>query len=177
MSVTTREACVPVFLRYLERLRALLDAAEAHASARGWPASQLLEARLADDMNPFATQVVITANFALRACFPLAGQAIPPDEPVGAGFDGLRARIDRVCELLDSLPAELFDGAEARVLQSRAGEALVSLPASEFLLQYAFPNFFFHLSMAYAILRSRGVVIGKADFDGFHAYPMTASRP
>jgi hypothetical protein len=75
------------------------------------------------------------------------------------------------CVLLNQLNASDFAGAELRVLQSQAGQALVSLPATEFLLQYALPNFFFHLSAAYALLRSQGVALGKRDFDGFHSYP------
>lgn len=167
------QASVPVFLRYLERLRRWLDLAQAHAP--GPAADRLLGARLADDMNPFATQVVIAANFALRACHPLAGLPVPsPGEP-GAGFDGLRALVDRVSALVRELPQERFEGAESRMLESRAGDAPVRLPATEFLQLYALPNFFFHLTVAYAILRSRGVPIGKADFDGLHAYPPLGS--
>jgi len=164
-------ASVPVFLRYLARLRGWLDLAQGHAT--GSDADRLLGARLADDMNPFETQVVIAANFALRACHPLAGLPIPSAGEPGSGFDGLRALIDRVTSLLHELPPALFEDADQRTLESRAGEALVRLPAAEFLQLYALPNFFFHLTTAYAILRSRGVPIGKADFDGFHAYSRT----
>lgn len=170
-------ASVPVFLHYLERLQALVDAAERHARSTGLQAPELLEARLAPDMNPFATQVVIAANFSLRACFPLAGLELPPDEPLAAGFDGLRAAIARASALLRALPPAAFDAAAQRTLHSRAGGARVSLPAGAFLQQYALPNFFFHLTTAYAILRSRGVPIGKADFDGFHAYPPSDPPP
>ncbi len=72
--------------------------------------------------------------------------------------------------LLNSLEAAAFEGAAGRVLESKAGNANVVLPASEFLLQYALPNFFFHLTSAYAILRKYGAAVGKAQFDGFHAY-------
>lgn len=170
------QASVPVFLRYLERLRGWLDLAQAHAP--GPQAESLLGARLADDMNPFATQVVIAANFALRACHPLAGLPIPPAHEPGPGFDGLRARVERVSAMLRELPPAAFDDAVSRTLESRAGDALVRLPATEFLQLYALPNFFFHLTTAYAILRSRGVPIGKADFDGWHAYPRsTGAHP
>jgi hypothetical protein len=165
-------ASVPVFLRYLERLRGWLDLAQGHAT--GSDAQRLLGARLNDDMNPFETQVVIAANFALRACHPLAGRPIPSVGEPGPGFDGLRAMIDRVASLLRDLPPALFEDAGQRTLESRAGDALVRLPAAEFLQLYALPNFFFHLTTAYAILRSQGVPIGKADFDGFHVYPRPA---
>lgn len=165
------EASVPVFLRYLGRLRGLVDAAQAFARQHSRPEADLLGARLAPDMLPFETQVVVAANFALRASFPLAGRPIPPFGDFAPGFDGLRARIDRVVTLLSSLDASLFEGAESRLLESLAGDALVSLRAPEFLFQYALPNFFFHLTAAYALLRGQGVPLGKQDFDGFHAYP------
>jgi hypothetical protein len=163
------QASVPVFLRYLERLRGWLDLAQAHAPPGD--AERLLGARLSADMNPFETQVVIAANFALRACHPLAGLPVPSAGAPGPGFDGLRAVVDRVSAMLRELPPAAFDGAGQRTLESQAGDALVRLPAAEFLQLYALPNFFFHLTIAYAILRSRGVPIGKADFDGLHAYP------
>lgn len=165
------DASVPVFRRYLGRLRAWLDIAESHQRARGESMAALLQARLASDMLPFEAQAAIAANFALRACFPLAGQAIPAYGEFAADADGLRARIDRVLGLLDELPPALFEDAAGRTLESRAGEAEVVLPAPAFMAQYAMPNFFFHLATAYALLRSRGVPLGKADFDGFHAYP------
>ncbi len=170
MPIGLYEASTPVFLRYLARLGGLVDAAESHVWSHTLDASEILEARLAPDMLPFETQVLIAANFALRACFPLAGQEVPPYGEFPATFDGLRARIAHVVALLNSLAPSQFADAESRVLESKAGNAVVSLRAPEFLLQYALPNFFFHVTAAYAILRSRGVAVGKAHFDGFHAY-------
>lgn len=170
MTLGLYDASVPVFLRYLDRLLGLVNAAQVHADSRHHAPAVLLLARLAPDMAPFETQVVIAANFALRACFPLAGQDIPPYGEFPATFDGLRGRITRVQSLLKALQPSQYTGGEVRVLESQAGNARVSLPAPEFLLQYALPNFFFHLSAAYAILRSQGVPIGKAQFDGFHDY-------
>lgn len=170
MSIALHAASVPVFLRYLERLRHLVDAAEAEVKARGDAPADWLGARLAPDMLPFEQQVSIAAHFALRACFPLAGLAVPPYGDFPPTFDGLRQRIARVVDLLGALDPLQFDGAASRTLESQAGRARVVLPAPEFLLQYALPNFFFHLTSAYAILRQRGVALGKQDFDGFHAY-------
>lgn len=165
------EASVPVFLRYLGQLRGFVDAAQAFAAQHARPEAELLAARLAPDMLPFETQVLIAANFALRACFPLAGRPIPPYGEFAPTFEGLRARIDRVVSLLESLDASCFEAAGSRLLESRAGDATVSLRAPEFLFQYALPNFFFHVTAAYAVLRSQGVPLGKQDYDGFHAYP------
>ena len=165
------QTSLPVFLRYLDRLSDLVNVAEAHVQAQRPEASSLLDARLAPDMLPFEVQVQVAANFALRACFPLAGEDIPPYGDFPATFDGLRARIARVIDLLISLRPEQFKGSEERIIESKAGNAIVALRAPEFLLQYALPNFFFHVTTAYAIVRSRGVAIGKAQFDGYHCYP------
>jgi hypothetical protein len=164
-------ASVPVFLRYLERLAGLVQTAQAHADARGIGAEELLGARLAPDMMPLAGQVQTAAGFALRASFPLAGRPVPADGGFAADFDGLLARIAHSAALLEGLPPAHFDAAASRIIEERAGEARLSLPAPEFLYQYALPNFFFHVGMVYAILRHRGVAVGKQHFDGFHAYP------
>ena len=174
MPVALYESSIPVFLRYLDRLRGLVDTAEAHVRTAGLDASEIMGARLAPDMLPFETQVRIAANFALRASFPLARQDVPPYGEFPATFAGLRACIARASMLLGSLEDTQFEDSRedgtSCLLESQAGNALVGLPAPEFLLHYALPNFFFHLTMAYAIMRAQGVAIGKADFDGFHAY-------
>jgi hypothetical protein len=169
------EASVPVFLRYIERLNIFVDLAEAHTQMQthilAITESDILSARLAPDMLPFETQIVIAANFTMRACYPLAGLPVPPYGEFPSSFDGLRARLIRVKNLLNSLSPDNFQDAASRTLTSEAGDATVSLPAPEFLLLYALPNFFFHVTSAYAILRNQGIKIGKEQFDGFHAYP------
>jgi uncharacterized protein len=170
MTTYLYEASVPVFQRYLARLIGLVDAAQAYAANQSVDDALILNARLAPDMASFEMQVTIAGNFALRTCFPLAGQPIPPYGDFAASFEGLRLRLKRVQALVSSLLPVNFEGAEQRTLESQAGDARVSLVAPVFLAQYALPNFFFHVTTAYAILRSRGVTIGKANFDGFHAY-------
>lgn len=162
-------ASVPVFLRYLERLGGLVAAAQACPLEE----RTVLQARLAPDMLAFEAQVRVAANFALRACFPLAGLAVPPLAPAAASFEDLRNWIAEVSTRLESLPRTSFEAAQSRVIEDRAGQALVSLPGAIFLWQYALPNFFFHLTSAYAILRHCGVPVGKADFDGWHVYDVT----
>lgn len=169
MSLDLYRASVPVYQRYLQRLDGLVLAAERHVEARGLAPAELLGARLAPDMAPFTSQVEIAAHFALRACYPLAGRPVPEFGDFPADFAGLRARIARALRLLEALPPADFDAEP--VLESQAGAARVALPAADFLTLYALPNFFFHLSSAYALLRSRGLPLGKADFDGFHHYP------
>lgn len=165
MSTALYEASVPVFLRYLGRLDHLVATAQAHPQG-----AALLTARLAPDMLPFAMQVAVASGFTQRACFPLAGEAIPAEAVFPSTFVGLHARIAHAAGLLESIGGSQFEGAEQRIVESRAGDALVSLPGPAFLYQYALPNFFFHLTAAYAILRQQGVALGKQDFDGWHAY-------
>ncbi len=169
-SVDLYATSVLVFQRYLTRLAALLDRAERHCDADPAQCDALLEARLAPDMLPLRVQMEVVSNFALRAAFPLAGLAVPDYGVFPGDFAGLRARLARTQRLLEALTPESFSGAETRSVSDRAGEADLTLPAPKFLFEYAIPNFFFHLSMAYAILRSRGVDVGKADFDGYHRY-------
>ncbi|SHG62925.1 DUF1993 family protein [Massilia sp. CF038] len=170
MTVALYDASVPVFLRYLGQLAQLLRLAQRHDNA-----ASLLDARLAPDMHSFASQVAIAASFPLRVCLPLAGRAVPSDGPTPASFEVLHERVAQAAAALALLPRSDFDGADQRVIESRAGEALVSLPGPAFLFQYALPNFFFHLTAAYAILRHHGVALGKEDFDGWHVYPRVSA--
>jgi uncharacterized protein len=171
MPLDVYTASVPVFLRYLSQLTGLLQRAQAHTLSQGIDASALLGARLAPDMLPLSTQCEIAVNFTLRAAFPLAGLAVPAYGAHAATFDGVHARIAWATGLLQSLQPIQFTTAHERYISSQAGEAQLHLPAAEFLCHYALPNFFFHLSTAYAILRHQGVPFGKAQFDGFHVYP------
>jgi hypothetical protein len=164
-------ASVPVFLQALQRLCDWLALAEAHATRVGIAADTAMHARPAADMFPFGMQAQIVVNFALRAGFPLAGQARPDYGDFANDPDGLRARIARAVALLRGLDPQAFAGAEDRLVSDRAGEADVSLTGAVFLRDYALPNLYFHLVAAYIALRGAGVPLGKADFDGLHAYP------
>lgn len=163
-------ASVPVFVRYLQRLLAILEAAQAHAEGTASTEQELLGARLATDMLPFGVQVEIAANFALRACYPLAGLGVPDYGTFPATFAGLRSRVVRAEALITALDPQRFAQSGEEAIEDRAGEHLLLLSREEFLLEYALPNFFFHLTSAYAILRHCGVALGKGDFDGYHRY-------
>lgn len=165
MQIELYQASVPVFLRYLGQLDGLLRIGAGHSGE-----AVLMRARLAPDMLPFDVQVQIVANFALRACFPLAGKPVPAYGEFPATFAGMHARVARAMALVSELTVEEFAAAGQGMIEDQAGETVIRLPAPEFLLQYALPNFFFHLSMVYAILRAQGVPLSKAQFDGFHRY-------
>lgn len=154
-------ASVPVFLHYLERLRGLLAKVEGR--------EEVLQARLAPDMFTTGQQIATAAGLALRTASALAGQAVPKlAEPAPDG-PGLLARIgDAEAHLRGLDPA---DFAAPRRIRHRAGFAELDQDAETFLHLFGMPNFMFHTCMAFAILRAKGVKIGKADFDGQHDYP------
>ncbi len=163
-------ASVPVFARYLGQLAALLELAEAHAAKHQIDPQSVLQARLSPSMLPFAVQVEVAANFAVRACAPLAGLDLPPFTEHRDSFATLKKYVADTIAFLATLTPEQMEGSESRICTSQAGLASVSLEGSAFLLQYALPNFFFHATTAFAVLRHSGLEIGKANFDGFHQY-------
>lgn len=165
------DASVPVFLRYLANLAALVRKADAHCRRHARPDDYVMQARLSPDMHPFASQVRIAADFALRTCAPLAGVAKPEYGGAEATLAALAQTVEAAGGFLGGLLPGQFDGAAAKTIATQAGSAQLDLKGDVFLSQYALPNFFFHVSMAYANVRALGVEVGKADFDGFHHYP------
>ena len=160
-------ACVPVLLRYLASLRRIVAAVEAMPDGA---AARVFAARLAPDMLAFHAQVETAAQFARRTAFPLAGLPVPRFASVAQDFGALYHKIDQVSDELSALPPVAFAGAGARQIGEQAGQAELLLPAGRFLHEYAIPNFFFHLNMAYAIARANGAPLGKGMYDGFHVY-------
>jgi hypothetical protein len=145
---------VPVFRHYLGQAMRMIEKAGPVAMA----------AQVADAF-PAGQQFATAAGFALRIACPLAGREVP-------GLPAaLSPRLAVVRATLGAMRPEEFQGAEARRIQHRAGMADLDQSAADFLYLYGLPNFMFHLTMGYAALRSAGVPLGKADFDGFHAYP------
>ena len=130
----------------------------------------LLSARLAPLMLDCAAQLRTTAGFALRATFPLTARAVPfADFPYD--LPGLRAYLAFAEAQIETLEPADFAGAERREITHRAGEAALTQDGASYLHLFALPNLWFHLGMAYAILRAQGLPVGKADFDGWHVYP------
>lgn len=158
-------ASVPIFLQQLGAMRGWLDLAEAHAGARRFDTAVYLGLRLAPDMLPFAAQVRIAGDTAKGCAARLAGQEPPKFADDETTLDQLRQRIDKTVAYLQSLPPEAVQGSEQReiVLPMRDAEPLRF--AGQFYLQHwALPNFFFHCTTAYALLRHNGVALGKRDF-------------
>ncbi len=148
------QASVPVFRHYLARVAEMAEKAGPEA----------LGARIADSF-PAGQQFATAAGFSLRIACPLAGREVP-ELPQALG-----PRLAVARAMLGAMQPIDFEGAEARIIHHRAGLAELEQSGHEFLFLYGLPNFFFHMSMGYAALRAAGVPLGKADFDGFHAYP------
>lgn len=131
----------------------------------------MLAARLTGDMFPFAQQVSTACGFAYRACCPLLNIDAPPLAGGDNTFEQLEERIEETLRFLHSIDESDMSKRASTTITTTAGFAERSFTAEDYVFRYAMPNFFFHLSMAYAILRTEGVPVGKGDFDGYHAYP------
>ena len=169
MTISMFQASVPVFIRTLSNLRGIVDKASAHAKERKIDESVFLTARLYPDMLPFARQVQIATDFARGAAARLAGSEPPAMEDNERTMAELRTRLDRSIAFLATFVPAQIDGSEGREIVRPIGGEPKKFTGISYLLQFALPNFFFHTSTAYAILRHNGVALGKADFIGTFA--------
>jgi len=166
MSITIHQASVPVFVQGLKGLRGVLVKTAAHVEAKKLDPESLLKARLFPDMFPLLRQVQIATDFAKGCAARLAGEEVPAWDDVETDFAGLIARIDRAVAYVEGLDPARFENAEDRdITLTRRGETSV-VKGLAYLQTQAQPNFFFHLTTAYAILRKNGVEIGKKDYLG-----------
>jgi uncharacterized protein len=165
-TISMYQASVPVFIRMLGNLRAILAKGAAHAEARKFDPAVLINGRLAPDMFALARQVQIAADMAKGAAARLAGVEPPKYEDNETTFPELHARIDKTIAFLETLKPAQIDGSEARsiTLTMRSGtRSFVGLP---YLVDFVLPNLYFHATTAYNILRHNGVELGKGDFLG-----------
>ena len=158
------DASVPVFTHFLRSLSVILQKAEQHCAAKKIDPSIILTARLFPDMFALTRQVQIASDAAKGAGARLAGIAVPSWADEEKTFDELQARVARTIEFLASLTPEQFAGAEMREIALKAGGRELNFKGFAYLETYAKPNFFFHLTTAYAILRHNGIELGKPDF-------------
>ncbi len=158
---------VPVFRQMLTALKAVLAQADAQVVARSLAPDALLQARLYPDMFPLVKQVQIAADFARGISARLAGVEVPAYEGNEKSFADLDALLTRTLAFLDSLDAARFEGSETREIVLRPGTPKEKkLSGQAYLAHYGLPQFFFHVTTAYAILRHNGLPIGKRDYMG-----------
>lgn len=162
MSIHQTNICGPA--QMLRALRGQLDKAEAHALAVGYDAGNLLAARLAPDMHPLARQIQFVCTQAREVVCRLGGQSLPSlQEP--HDMDQARALIDQTLEYLTTTDAAMIDaGASRDVAIELAGGVAFDMKGNEYVMNWATPQFYFHLVTAYCILRHNGVPLGKAEY-------------
>ncbi len=167
MSVSMHAASVPVFQQMLAALGAVLAKAEAHAAERKIDSAALLQARLFPDMFPLARQVQIACDFATSVSARLAGAEVPAYEGGDQSFAELQQRIAATLAFIGGLDAARFEGSEEREVVLRPGTPKERrIGGQAYLLAYGLPQFFFHVTTAYGLLRHNGVAIGKKDYMG-----------
>jgi len=166
MALSMYQACTPVFTRALVNLSAIFDKAEAHAAAKKIDQAVFMAARLAPDMLALPRQVQIASDTARRTVARLSGQEAPPLDDKEASFADLKARIAKTIDYMKTVPASQIDGSEERSIAMKVGGNDIKFTGRDYLLGFAMPNFFFHVTTAYNILRHNGVEIGKMDFLG-----------
>jgi hypothetical protein len=167
MPLTMYKASVPQLDRALRNLSAIIDKAQAHASGRKIDPQVLLSMRLYPDMFPLIRQVQTATDFAKSIVSRLRGQEPPKWDDSEKTFDELKRRIDKACKLLSEVEPSEFDGSETRdITITVGGSRTMQFTGDDYLLYFAMPNFYFHVTTAYAILRHAGVDLGKSDFIG-----------
>lgn len=166
VQISMYAASVPVFAKMLGSLSAILDKAAAYAEQKKIDPAVLLNARLYPDMFALTKQVQIASDFAKGAVARLAGQEPPKYEDNETTIAELKARIARTIDYIQGFKPEQLDGSETRDVELKIRGETVKYPGLTYLLQVALPNFYFHVTTAYAILRHNGVELGKRDFIG-----------
>jgi hypothetical protein len=154
------------FSRSLRNLDAVLGKAEAYAKSRKFEVNNFLTARLAPDMLPFVVQVRIACDHAKSAAQALSGKELPKHEDNEATFEDLHGRIAKCLAVLDGLTAADFAATKADTIIKMPNRPGKGMRADEYLWRRQIPNFYFHLTTAYALLRAGGVEIGKNDYLG-----------
>lgn len=166
MQISMYQASIPPFTQSLGALARLLDKASAYAEARKIDPAVLLSSRLYPDMFPLTRQVQSASDAAKGAAARLAGIDPPVYADTETTFPELQQRLKKTIDFLGTFTAGQIDGSEARDIKLVFPSITLEFSGLDYLLKFAQPNFYFHVTTAYAILRHNGVVIGKADFLG-----------
>ena len=164
MTTSLYDLTIPVFIKALGNMRAFLEKGRVHATEQGIDADSLLQLRLIGDMHPLVAQIQRCSDSAKGCAVRLGGieNVSFPDEE--ATFDQLLARIDKTIAFLNTVPREAIDGKEEADVVLTFPTATLNFKGLGYVLDFALPNFFFHETVAYALLRANGAPIGKVDF-------------
>jgi hypothetical protein len=160
------DVSIPIFTLSLNNLAAILDKAASHATTKKVDPKVLPAARLIVDMLPLSAQIQIACDTAKGAAARLASIEIPKHEDTEATFDELKARIAKTLEFIKSVKPEQLQGAETREIVLKFPQNTLKFTGIDYLTNFVLPNFFFHVTIAYALLRKNGVELGKRDFLG-----------
>jgi len=167
MPISMYEASIPTFTRYLANMDRILDKAQAHADAKKFDSIVLVRARLAPDMFDLARQVQIASDMAKNGTARLTGSEIPKYEDNEATIPELKARIAKTLAFVGGYSPGQFEGSETRPISIRFPNGTsLDFNGRDYLLGFVLPNFYFHASTMYDILRHNGVELGKSDFMG-----------
>lgn len=166
MTISMYALSVPVFDRYLGNLMNVLDKAAASAADRKIDDTVLTGMRIYPDMFPMSRQVQVAADFAKGACARLAGVDVPKYDDNEKTLAELKARCQKTRDFLATLKPEQFEGSDTRVVKLTLRGEPVEFVGLPYLTGFALPNFYFHMTTAYALLRQAGVPLGKSDFVG-----------
>ncbi len=167
MNLNMYSSSVPVFTQMLASLQDILQKAQAHAEAKKIDDQVFLQARIAPDMFHFIRQIQVATDFATSISARLAGVAVPESQYEETSFAELQERLTQTLSFIKSLNEAQFTGSETREIVLRPGTPKEKkLSGHAYLLHYGLPQFFFHVTTAYAILRHHGVELGKRDYMG-----------
>ncbi len=166
MPISMHSASVPILVRMLNNMLTWLDKAETHAAAKKFETSVLLGARLAPDMLPFTKQIQIASDAAKFGVARLAGVEAPKFDDTETTMAELRERIQKTIDYVQSVPAEKINGSEDRDISVPRRDGPVIVKGEPYLKNFVLPNFFFHVTTTYALLRHNGVELGKNDYLG-----------
>ena len=166
MTISMYQASVPTFIRMLHNLAAILEKAAAHAETKKIDPEVLVNSRLYPDMLPLVQQIQIASDGAKGGAARLAGLEPPKFEDNEKAFPELIARINKTISYLNTLKPEQIDGSEERTITLAMRTRTLTFQGMPYLLNYVLPNFYFHVTTAYGILRHCGVELGKRDFLG-----------
>ena len=166
MSLSMYQASIPAFIKILNNLSAILDKAASHAEAKKIDLSVFVNARLFPDMFPVSRQIQIATD-AVKGCAARLAGVEPPSFPdTESTFPELKARIAKTVAFLESFKPAQIDGSEERKIALKVGGQDLTFLGQPYLFTFVIPNFYFHVTTAYDILRHNGVEIGKRDFLG-----------